>query len=89
MREDLQDLFELKNDLWAGRLEQLKGKVSKDWNLSDLQKVIKSLKNTRLETRGGWSGYATRSFRADERDKERDAVPQLHAGLQHHNPVQK
>ena len=29
----------------AGRLEQLKGKVSKDWNLSDLQKVIKSLKN--------------------------------------------
>ena len=45
IREELHDLFKLKNYLWEGRLEQLKRNVSKPWTLTDLDKVIKSLKN--------------------------------------------
>ena len=45
IREDLQDLLSLKNELWAGRLELIKSNVSKPWTLKDLDRVLKSLKN--------------------------------------------
>ena len=45
IRDDLQDLLLLKNELWAGRLDLIKSNVSKPWTLADLEKVIKSLKN--------------------------------------------
>ena len=45
MREELHDLLELKNTLWEERLNQIKNNISKCWQLCDLEKVIKSLKN--------------------------------------------
>ena len=45
IREDLQDLFSLKQKLWEGRLTLLKSNVAKPWTEEDLDRVIKSLKN--------------------------------------------
>ena len=53
IRDVLQDLFLLKNDLWAGRLDQLKSSVSAVRTLSELQKVIKTLKNNQTRDPNG------------------------------------
>ena len=45
IREDLQELFHLKHDLWSGRLIQLKSNVSKPWTMKDLSRVCQNLKN--------------------------------------------
>ena len=45
MRDDLQDLFSLKNLLWELRSQQCRVNVSEAWNMKDLETVLKSLKN--------------------------------------------
>ena len=45
MRDDLQDLFSLKNSLWELRLKQCKENVSEAWSMKNLDAVLKSLKN--------------------------------------------
>ena len=45
MKDDMIELFHLKNDLWQGRLELSKMKKSKPWTIHDLNVVLKGLKN--------------------------------------------
>ena len=45
IREDLKELFVLKNQLWEGRLEECKSNGSKPWTEKDLERVLKTLKN--------------------------------------------
>ena len=45
IREDLKELFVLKNQLWEGRLEECKSSGSKPWTEKDLERVLKTLKN--------------------------------------------
>ena len=45
IREDLEDLFELKSMLFDMRIEESKSKVTEDWTMDELEKVLKSLKN--------------------------------------------
>ena len=45
MKDNMAELRELKTTLWEGRLGLIKDKKSKDWTMTDLEKVLKSLKN--------------------------------------------
>ena len=40
-----EDLFHMKNELWKYRLQVLRGKTTAPWQISALEKVLKSLKN--------------------------------------------
>ena len=47
MKPDLMDIYFLKEELWSRRLEELKTKKSKPWNLGELETALKSLKNNK------------------------------------------
>ena len=53
MKEDLQDIFFLKEELWSSRMEELKKKKTPDWKLSELKEALKSVKrNTTSDPNG-------------------------------------
>ena len=45
--EDLEDIFELKNELFDMRIEESKTKVTSDWTMDDLEEVLKTLKSNK------------------------------------------
>ena len=45
IKEDFQDIFELKTTLWAERYKSIQNKKSKPWTISDIEKITKKLKN--------------------------------------------
>ena len=47
IKNGLEDIFYLKTALWNSRLEELLSNKSKPWNMQDLEKVLKSLKNNK------------------------------------------
>ena len=53
MKVQLKDIFVLKEKLWSSRMEELKKKKTAPWNLSDLKKVLKSLKNNKTSDPNG------------------------------------
>ena len=53
MKEDLQDLFFLKEELCSSRMEELRNKKTPPWQLSDLTKALKSLKKNKTSDPNG------------------------------------
>ena len=53
IREDLEDLFELKSMLFDMRIEESKSKVTEDWTMDELEKVLKSLENRKARDAHG------------------------------------
>jgi hypothetical protein len=47
MKESLMDIYFLKEELWSRRLEELKKNKTSEWNISDLELALKSLKNNK------------------------------------------
>ena len=47
MKEDLMDIFFLKDELWISRLEELRMESTKPWSQLQLRKAIKMLKNNK------------------------------------------
>ena len=47
MKEDFSEVYDLKMQLWERRFELLKLKKSQDWSISDLDKVLKRMKNNK------------------------------------------
>ena len=47
MKEDYLDIFFLKTELWESRLENIKKIKTPPWNKTDLDKVLKGLKNNK------------------------------------------
>ena len=45
IKEEFQDIFELKTTLWAERYKSIKNKKSEPWTTSDIDKITKKLKN--------------------------------------------
>ena len=45
MKAEYKDILILKNQLWIRRLRNLKQKVTHQWTIGNLDKVLKSLKN--------------------------------------------
>ena len=45
MNENYMDIYFLKSELWQSRLENLKRIKTKDWNMKQLENVLKGLKN--------------------------------------------
>ena len=40
VKEDLEEIFELKNELFAMRIEESKTKVTSDWTMDELKEVL-------------------------------------------------
>ena len=55
MKEDLEDLKNIKEDLFKLRLKLARRKKSKPWTLEDLELVLKSLKNDKARDPNGWA----------------------------------
>ena len=53
MKTDLMDIFFLKEELWAWRLEELKKKKTDSWNEDDMKEALKSLKNNKTADPNG------------------------------------
>ena len=53
MKPELMDVFFLKKELWESRLEELAQNKSDPWNLGQLEKVLKSLKNNKTKDAHG------------------------------------
>ena len=47
MKEDLMDIFFLKEELWSCWLEEMKKKKTEPWNINELEKALKSLKSNK------------------------------------------
>ena len=47
VEEDLEEIFELKNELFAMRIEESKTKVTSDWTMDELEEVLKTLKSNK------------------------------------------
>ena len=45
MDKEFCDLYEMKSQLWECRLQELRGKVTAPWKLSELEKVLRGLRN--------------------------------------------
>ena len=53
VEEDLEDIFELKNELFAMRIEESKTKVTIDWTMDELEEVLKTLKSNKARDAHG------------------------------------
>ena len=53
MKDEFEEIFEIKNLLWKKRFGLLKEKISKPWSLNDLEKVAKTLKNNQTRDPNG------------------------------------
>ena len=53
MREELLDLYFLKEELCSSRMEELRSKKTSPWQLSDLKESLKSLKNNKTADPNG------------------------------------
>ena len=51
--EDLEDIFELKNELFDMRIEESKTKVTSDWTIDDLEEVLKTLESNKARDAHG------------------------------------
>ena len=51
--EDLEDIFELKNELFDMRIEESKTKVTSDWTMDDLEEILKTLKSNKARNAQG------------------------------------
>ena len=49
MKPELRDVYFLKNELWRSRLDELINEKSDPWDLGQLDKVLKSLKNNKTK----------------------------------------
>ena len=47
LKEDFSEVYDLKMQLWERRFELLKLKKSQDWSISDVDKVLKRMKNNK------------------------------------------
>ena len=59
MKEEFQEMFTLKTVLWNERLKKVKSNVSKNWTISDLDKVTKTLKRNQTMDPNGmiWASF--------------------------------
>ena len=53
MKEEFQEMFELKTLLWDERMKSIKRVKSKPWTISDVEKVTKHLKNNQTRDSNG------------------------------------
>ena len=53
MKEELKDIFFLKEELWSSRMEELKSNKSTPWSESELRKALKSLKKNKTQDPNG------------------------------------
>ena len=53
MKKEYQEIFTLKTLLWKLRLDTVKKKISQNWTISDVDKVIKTLKRNQTTDPNG------------------------------------
>ena len=53
IKDDLHDIQELKSKLWQSRLENIEVKKTPDWNINQLNKILKGLKNNKSRDPNG------------------------------------
>ena len=53
MKEDLMDVYFLKEELWISRMKELRMKKTDPWSKQQLQKALKSLKNNKTADPNG------------------------------------
>ena len=53
MKKEYQEIFTLKTLLWKLRLDKVKKKISQNWTISDVDKVIKTLKRNQTTDPNG------------------------------------